>query len=63
MKNYKSEHFFNQNDLDMIVDIGLRELATPNSTRARVHILRVLNLVLEHPTYLDFSKERLRDYN
>ena len=53
MKNYKSEHFFNQNDLDMIVDIGLRELGTPNSTRARVHILRVLNLILEHPTYLD----------
>lgn len=47
----------------MIVDIGLRELATPNASRARVHTLRVLNLVLEHPTYFDYYKDRLDNFN
>lgn len=53
LTNHNSEHFFNQNDLDLLVDIGLRELASPNASKARVHTLKVLNLILEHPTYLD----------
>lgn len=36
LANYKSEKFFNENDIDIIVDIGLRELATPNSARTRI---------------------------
>ena len=63
LKNSKSEEFFNSNDLDMIVSIALRELGTPNATRARVHTLRVLNLILNHPTYLDYYRGRLSDFN
>ena len=36
LSNYKSEKFFNENDIDIIVSVGLRELATPNASRARV---------------------------
>jgi hypothetical protein len=43
LSNYNSEKFFNENDIDIIVSVGLRELATPNASRARVQILRVLN--------------------
>lgn len=63
LSNYKSEKFFNENDIDIIVSVGLRELATPNAARARVQILRVLNQILDHPTYLEFYKQRLADYN
>lgn len=47
-----SENFFNENDVDIIMGICLRELGTPNSSRTRLQTLRVLNLILEHPTYL-----------
>jgi hypothetical protein len=30
MKNKKCEGFFNENDMDIIVTAGLRELETPN---------------------------------
>jgi len=63
LSNYKSERFFNENDIDIIVSVGLRELATPNAPRARIQTLRVLNQILDHPTYLDFYKQRLADYN
>ena len=63
LKNERSEHFFNQNDLDMIVSIGLRELGTPNASRARVHTLRVLNQILDHPTYLEYYRYRLPEFN
>jgi hypothetical protein len=43
LSNYNSEKFFNENDIDIIVSVGLRELATPNASRARLQILRVLN--------------------
>lgn len=43
LANYKSEKFFNENDIDIIVSVGLRELATPNAVRARVQTLKVLN--------------------
>jgi Protein of unknown function (DUF2013) len=56
LSNYKSEKFFNENDIDIIVSVGLRELATPNASRARIQTLRVLNQILDHPTYLEFYK-------
>ncbi len=59
MTNKKSQEFFNDNDLNMIVDIGLRELGTPNSNRARVRTLRVLRLVLEHPSFWESNRNRL----
>ena len=52
MEGYDTEHFFNENDLGIVCEIGLRELATPNTSRTRVHTLRVLNLILDHPTFL-----------
>jgi hypothetical protein len=54
LQNNKTEKYFNENDLDILVTIGLRELGTPNASRARVQTLRVLNLILDHPTYLEF---------
>lgn len=54
LQNSKTEKYFNENDLDILVTIGLRELGTPNASRARVQTLRVLNLILDHPTYLEF---------
>jgi hypothetical protein len=63
LKNSRSEHFFNSNDLDIIVSIALRELGTPNAVRARVHTMRVLLLVLDHPTYLDYYRCRLPEFN
>ena len=63
MTNKKSQEFFNDNDLNMIVDIGLRELGTPNSNRARVRTLRVLRLVLEHPSFWESNRIRLYEFN
>ena len=55
----ESENFFNENDIDIILGICLRELATPNPSRTRLQILKVLNLILEHTTYLQFYKDKL----
>lgn len=63
LSTYETEHFFNENDLDIVVDIGLRELSKKNCSRARVQILRTLAAVLDHPTYLHFHSERLKDYD
>ena len=36
IKNSETENYFNHNDIGIIIDIGLRELSTPNAVRARV---------------------------
>ena len=51
LKNPKTIAIFNENDVDFIVDVALREMGTPNSRRARVEILKVLNIICEHPSY------------
>ena len=63
LKSSKSEEFFNCNDIDIIVDIGLRELGEPNTARARVQTLRVLLTVLDHESFMEHYKHRVEDYN
>jgi hypothetical protein len=36
LKSKKCENFFNENDMDIVVTAGLRELETPNAVNARV---------------------------
>ena len=63
MKNEKSADLLNVNDLDAVVDIGLRELGNVHSARARVQTLRVLLLILNSEVWLDHQKEkRLPDF-
>ena len=55
--------FFTDNDYDLIVDCGLRELESQNTSRARTQILRVLNLILDHPNYISNNRHRLPEFN
>ena len=55
--------FFTDNDYDLIVDCGLRELESQNTSRARTQILRVLNLILDHPQYIANNRHRLPEFN
>lgn len=44
--------FFSDNDFDLIVDCCLRELESKNTSRTRTQIFRVMNLILDHPTFM-----------
>lgn len=48
MQNSDSEHFFNVNDIDLIVDIGIRALGDQNTSKTRVQVLRTLKKILDH---------------
>ena len=51
------EYYFNLNDLKILLDIGLREIQTNQSTRVRTEALGVVQAILMHPTY---SKDNYR---
>lgn len=55
--------FFTDNDFDLLVDCCLRELESKNTSRARIQILKVLNLILDHPTWINNNKHRLPEFN
>ena len=55
--------FFSDNDYDVIVDCCLRELESKNTSRARTQILKVMNLILDHPTWIIANKHRLTEFN
>ena len=57
------DRFFSDNDFGIIVDCCLRELISKNTSRSRVQIFRVLNLILDHPTWIDNNLHRLADFN
>lgn len=63
LNNPESAHFFNENDIDIIVGVALRELGSPNTARSRVQILKVLNQVLTHKQYMKYFPHRLDDMN
>ena len=44
--------FFSDNDYDVIVDCCLRELESKNTSRARTQIIKVMCLILDHPTWI-----------
>ena len=60
--NPKSKTFFNENDIDIIVGVGLRELGSVNTSRSRVQTLRTLLLALEHPTFLKVFPKRYDEF-
>ena len=62
LTNAKTLEFFNENDLDIIIECGLRELGEKNTSRSRVAILRVLLTALEHPTYLKHYPKRIEEF-
>lgn len=55
--------FFSDNDYDLIIDCCLRELESKNTARTRTQILKVLNLILDHPTWMAKNKHRLGEIN
>ena len=50
---------FNENDVDFVVDVAIRELGAPNKVIARVEILKVLNVILDHAPYWQYYQHRL----
>ena len=62
LTNAKTLEFFNENDIDIIIECGMRELGEKNTSRSRVAILRVLLLALEHPTYLKHYPKRVEEF-
>jgi len=55
--------FFSDNDYDLIVDCCLRELESKNTARTRTQILRVMNLIIDHPSWIKTNSHRLPDFN
>jgi hypothetical protein len=55
--------FFSLNDYGLIVDCCLRELESPNTSRTRIQILKVMCVILDHPAFIAHNKHRLSDFN
>lgn len=55
--------FFSDNDFDVIADCCLRELESKNTSRARVQIMRVMCLILDHPTWMPSNYHRLSEFD
>ena len=47
----KSKDFFNSNDLNVLLDICLREIQTEKNENIRVQILRMIETIIEHEMY------------
>ena len=58
MSNETTLNFFNENEIDIIVGCGLRELGEQHTSRSRVQTICVLLAALEHPTYLKHYPKR-----
>ena len=66
--NKKTEGYLNENDLEVIVDVCLRELEQANTVRTRIQITKTLHLILcqdfyiKHPNFcyrVDMIKTKL----
>ena len=62
MTNETTLNFFNENEIDIIVGCGLRELGEQHTSRSRVQTICVLLAALEHPTYLKHYPKRADDF-
>lgn len=49
--NPKTVKMFNENDVDFIVDVTIREMGVRNNHRTRCEILKVINIIFDHQTY------------
>ena len=64
MKNEETKgKFFTENDYGLMVDCCLRELESKNTSRTRVQIFRLLNLIIDHPTWVSNNTERIAEFN
>lgn len=52
---------FNENDVDFIVDVAIREMGVHNNSRTRVEILKVINIIFNHKTYWKYYPQRLAE--
>lgn len=53
---------FNENDVDLIVDVTIREMGVNNNNRTRVEILKVINIIFDHKTYWNYYAKRLGEF-
>jgi hypothetical protein len=56
----KSKDFFNINDLNVLLDICLREIQTEKNPAIRVQILRMIEIIMDHEMYKRYP-HRLED--
>ena len=59
LQNPKTAEIFNENDVDFIVDVAIRELGVANKAVARVETIKVLNIILDHAPYWQYYSHRL----
>jgi len=53
--------FFNENDIDLLVDVGIRELGCPNSEETRVQLLKILIICMRQTDYIKLFENRAED--
>ena len=54
-KEELANFYFNTNDLNLIMDIMLREALTNPSSKTRVQILRLIETILDNEIYREYS--------
>lgn len=59
----ESKDFFNINDLNVLLDICLREIQTEKDASVRVQILRMIETIMDHSMYKQYpyKLEDIRD--
>ena len=53
-KEELANYYFNTNDLNLIMDILLREILTNTDSKTRVQILKLMETVLDNNTYREY---------
>lgn len=61
LSNPKTAVIFNENDIDFVVDVCIRELGAANKVQARVEILKVLNIILDNTAYWQYYSHRVSE--
>ncbi len=59
LQSPKTTDIFNENDIDFILDISIRELGVQNSVQARVETLKVINIIMDLKKYWQFYNHRM----
>jgi len=54
-------NFFNENDIECIVDVGIRELEFPHNEVSRVQILKTLIICMKNKDYISLNEHRVAD--
>ena len=56
-----AETFFNENEIDLMVDVALRELNKPNSVNTRVAVIKTLVICLNNKSYCRLFENRVAE--